>query len=83
MIKRKLLNYVGLLLVAFLTVSGYAAQPKGFVHVSGQNLIQADGTKLDIKGTNLGNWLNPEGYMFDFHRTNSAHMINEMFCELV
>jgi hypothetical protein len=35
-----------------------------------------------IKGTNLGNWLNPEGYMFGFRRANSARFINEMFCQL-
>ena len=47
------------------------------------NLRNPDGSRLFIKGTNLGNWLNPEGYMFGFHNTNSAHFINEMFCQLV
>lgn len=54
-----------------------------FVRISGQDLIQPDGSKLFIKGTNLGNWLNPEGYMFGFNRTNSGRFINEMFCQLV
>lgn len=54
-----------------------------FVRVEGHDLIQPDGTKLLIRGTNLGNWLNPEGYMFGFTRTNSGRMINEMFCQLV
>lgn len=53
-----------------------------FVRVDGQNLIQPDGSKLFIKGTNLGNWLNPEGYMFGFGKTNSARFINEMLCQL-
>ena len=34
-------------------------------------------------GTNLGNWLNPEGYMFNFSKTNSAHFIDEMLRQLV
>ena len=34
---------------------------EAFVRVSGQDLIQPDGNKLFIKGTNLGNWLNPVG----------------------
>ena len=55
---------------------------EAFVRVQGPDLIQPDGTKLLIRGTNLGNWLNPEGYMFGFSRTNSARMINEMFCQL-
>ena len=56
---------------------------EAFVRVSGQDLIQPDGNKLFIKGTNLGNWLNPEGYMFGFNKTNSGHFINEMFCQMV
>lgn len=54
-----------------------------FVRVDGPNLIKPDGEKLFIVGTNLGNWLNPEGYMFGFQKCNSYGMINQMFCELV
>ena len=54
-----------------------------FVTIQGQDLIKPDGTKLFIMGTNLGNWLNPEGYMFKFNKTNSGRFINEMFCQLV
>ena len=57
--------------------------PKDFVRVEGADLITPDGEKLFIKGTNLGNWLNPEGYMFGFQKTNSGRFINEMFCQLV
>ena len=51
--------------------------------MQGVNLIRPDGEKLFIVGTNLGNWLNPEGYMFGLKRTNSAWMIDEMLCEMV
>lgn len=54
-----------------------------FVRIEGENLIKPNGEKLFIKGTNLGNWLNPEGYMFGFSKTNSARFINEMFCQMV
>lgn len=57
--------------------------PSKFVTVNGQDLIRPDGTKLFIMGTNLGNWLNPEGYMFRFGKTNSARFINEMFSQMV
>ncbi len=56
---------------------------EAFVRISGHNLIQPDGSKLFIQGTNLGNWLNPEGYMFGFSRTNSPRFIDEMLCQLV
>ena len=47
-------------------------QTNQFVRIEGQDLIQPDGSKLFIKGTNLGNWLNPEGYMFGSNKTNSG-----------
>jgi len=37
-----------------------------FIRIDGPNLIKPDGEKFLIQGINLGNWLNPEGYMFLF-----------------
>ena len=54
-----------------------------FLRVEGQDIVCPDGTKLFIRGTNLGNWLNPEGYMFGFGKTNSPHFMNEMLSQLV
>ena len=54
-----------------------------FVQVQGPDLIKPDGSKLFIVGTNLGNWLNPEGYMFGFRRMNAPRQINEVISELV
>jgi hypothetical protein len=58
-------------------------ESKAFIAISGPDLIKPDGSKLFIKGTNLGNWLNPEGYMFKFSKANSGRFINEMFSQLV
>ncbi len=60
-----------------------ALQPNDFVRVEGANLVTPDGEVLFIRGTNLGNWLNPEGYIFGFQRVNSAHFIDEMLREAV
>jgi aryl-phospho-beta-D-glucosidase BglC (GH1 family) len=54
-----------------------------FLRVNGEYIVDSKGEPFYIKGTNLGNWLNPEGYMFAFKRAASARMINEVFCELV
>ena len=54
-----------------------------FIRVEGPDLIKSNGEKLLIQGTNLGNWLNPEGYMFHFQDVSSYRLINEAFCELV
>lgn len=60
-----------------------AGSAKDFLKVNGPNIVDSKGEKFYIKGTNLGNWLNPEGYMFGFQRTSSAHMIDEALRELV
>ncbi len=60
-----------------------AAKPEDFVRISGTDLVRPNGEKLLIRGTNLGNWLNPEGYMFGFQKTSSAGRIGQMMCELV
>ena len=55
----------------------------GFIRVDGTDLVCPDGSKFFIKGTNLGFWLNPEGYMFGFEWATSPRMIDQMLCELV
>ena len=78
-------NYIlslTILLLAACTGSSEQA-PSGFVTLKGADLIQPNGEKLFIQGTNLGNWLNPEGYMFGFRRTNSPWMIDQLLREMV
>lgn len=54
-----------------------------FIRVDGPNLIKPNGDKFFIQGINLGNWLNPEGYMFFFQDASSYRLINAAFCEMV
>ena len=82
MMKKSFLYLVVLLLAACSTGSGEKGM-EGFVKIQGHDLIKPNGEKLFIQGTNLGNWLNPEGYMFGFSRTNSAWMIDLLFKEAV
>jgi endoglucanase len=46
--------------------SGVVSPPSGFVHTHDANLVDAQGQPLLLKGINLGNWFEPEGYMFHF-----------------
>ena len=80
--KKSLFNLIVLFLAA-CTAGGGQKSATGFVTIQGHDLIQPNGEKLLIQGTNLGNWLNPEGYMFGFGRTNSAWMIDLLFKEAV
>ena len=72
-----------IILLVSLALGLNAKSQGGFVRVEGTNLVKPDGTRLYIQGTNLGNWLNPEGYMFGFSKANSAWMINQVLCQLV
>lgn len=53
-----------------------------FISVKGKEIIGTDGKPFLMKGTNLGNWLLPEGYMFKFKQASSPRLINELFSEL-
>src|SRR3569833_3444614 len=55
----------------------------GFITVKGKEVIGADGKPFIMRGTNLGNWLVPEGYMFKFDKVNSPRLINQAINELI
>jgi len=59
------------------------AQSARFISVKGKDIIGPDGKPFLIKGTNLGNWLVPEGYMFKFSKINSPKLINEAIAEMI
>ena len=67
---KKILFLINLIAVSLLIGScGRAvSEPssEAFSRIEGHNLIAPDGSEFFIKGTNLGNWLNPEGCMFGF-----------------
>jgi endoglucanase len=56
----------------------------GFVRADGKYLVTAANEKLLLRGINLGNWLEPEGYMFLLEGGSSApHEIEGFFNELI
>lgn len=73
--------------ILLLAVSGLPfalqAQKKAFIYTEGKNVMLPDGKPFIMRGTNLGNWLVPEGYMFGFRDVNSPRMINQLFNELI
>ncbi|MBA7572975.1 hypothetical protein ES708_14762 [subsurface metagenome] len=48
------------------------------LRTSGTQLIDPEGNPIILKGTNLGNWLVPEGYMFKMGKVNSPRKIDEL-----
>lgn len=73
--------------LAFLVVLTFPfylkAQKSKFISVIGKEIIDADGKPFLMRGTNLGNWLIPEGYMFKFKNVSSPRLINQAFAELL
>lgn len=55
------------------------------LHVSGEYVLTETGDTFYIQGVNLGNWLNPEGYMFMLPNgeANSPRLLNDLFAQLV
>ncbi|MBP8758868.1 MAG: glycoside hydrolase family 5 protein [Parabacteroides sp.] len=54
-----------------------------FLGIKNQHVITPDGKPFLIQGINLGNWLNPEGYMFLFKDVSSYRLIDQAFREMV
>src|SRR5215213_448396 len=79
----KVIKQLLLLLAAVMCISVANAQKKKFVYTEGKNVMFPDGKPFIMRGTNLGNWLVPEGYMFRLKDVNSPRMINQAFTELI
>ena len=64
---RKSVRTLCFCLAICLSVSPLRAQhARGFVHTKGPELVDGAGQPLLLRGINLGNWFEPEGYMFHF-----------------
>ncbi|HWB28316.1 MAG TPA: cellulase family glycosylhydrolase [Chitinophagaceae bacterium] len=71
------------ILVFFLAYSLSSSAQSKFISVKGKEVIGTDGKPFLIRGTNLGNWLVPEGYMFKFGDISSPRLIDEVITELL
>lgn len=72
-----------LLIYFFLMMPLLVSAQQKFVHTRGQQIYTPEGKPFLMKGTNLGNWLLPEGYMFKFDKVNAPWMIEQVLLELI
>src|SRR5690348_10180988 len=72
-----------ILLLGNICLTAQVKRPSRFVSVRGKEFVLPSGKPIFLKGINLGNWLLPEGYMFEFKKANSAQMIYTVFNQLV
>jgi len=71
------------ILIFCLVLQSTISDAQPFITVKGKDIIGPDGKPFLMKGTNLGNWLLPEGYMFKFKEASSPRLINEVITELI
>jgi len=71
------------LVIVLLLSLNLLAQQNDFVTTKGKKIIGLDGKELHLKGINVGNWLEPEGYMFKFKNAESSRNIFEVFNEII
>ena len=79
-IKIKIIHY---LLLAIIFASTTLSQQSNFVTIKGKEFIDPTGKSILLRGINIGNWLNPEGYMFKFKDVNSFRLIDNTIKELI
>ena len=70
-------------LFLILCIASMQAQQRKFFYTKGKEILSPDGKPFLIRGTNLGNWLVPEGYMFKLSNVNSPRHINRAFTEMM
>jgi endoglucanase len=79
--QKKLFGFITLMLL--LSIKKSEAQTGKFISVKGKEIIGTDGKPMLLKGTNLGNWMIPEGYMFKFKDISSPRLINQAITEMI
>lgn len=78
------ITYISVCVISFLALlASTSCGQTGFVSARGKEIVSPDGKPIILKGINLGNWLEPEGYMFKFKEASSLRLIFEVIDELV
>ncbi len=67
----------------FLIPTLLLSQQNKFVQCKGKIFVEPNGKEILLKGINLGNWLNPEGYMFHLKDVNSFRLVDNVIKELI
>lgn len=81
------MNKLPPLLLAFLFcfagTTALAQKKSKVVKTNGSLIIEPNGNTITLKGTNLGNWLVPEGYMFKTGSVAAPRQIDQLLHEII
>jgi endoglucanase len=75
--------YIALTILLAVISAGPVASAQ-YAHTKGDQIVDAQGREIHLRGINLGNWLVPEGYMWQFGgHVQSAREIEGLVTELI
>lgn len=80
---RKLLTMLFIFLVLTSRFAYAQETTSEFCQAQGTEIITPGGTPILIQGTNLGNWLLPEGYMWKLETTTAHWQIEQLIKQMV
>lgn len=75
------LKTIIIFLILFQPATFYSQPAKKYVTIKGSEFVDTGGRPFLLKGINLGNWLNPEGYMFHLGSVSSSRLISDLINE--
>ena len=73
-IKKLFLVFSILMLLVITSVQNIFGQ--GYLHTSGTIIVDGNNNEVHLKGVNLGNWLEPEGYMWQTNANSPTAIYN-------
>ena len=65
-VKLKNKIHISLFSAIFISLLPLATNAAGFLHAKAQDIVDENGNKILLRGVGLGNWMLPEGYMWEF-----------------
>ena len=71
------------LLASCASQNGSGSKKTFIAHTRGAQILEPNGNAITLKGTNLGNWLVPEGYMFKTGKVGAPHQIDQLLGEMI
>jgi endoglucanase len=72
------------LTILLIVISTGPVASAQYAHTKGEQIVDAQGREIHLRGINLGNWLVPEGYMWQFGgHVQSAREIEGLVTELI
>ncbi|MCA1931138.1 cellulase family glycosylhydrolase [Rheinheimera sp.] len=66
-----------------LSLCSFSLQSEGFLQAQGQQIVDAKGDPVLLRGIGLGGWMLQEGYMLELPKLGQQHRIRQAFVDLI